>query len=136
MVTKTELHFLLADECHTHALSRDTMYLRLDGQVYFYRRFFCDAVKPQGCIPWPVWPLRGINKTAWGAKLILTADGLVHHLSCASLGQLLMAQHYHFCLNPPMAPHLPPPPTPPQSTLLQSLKNYLKNQGRSNSLQL
>ena len=116
------------DECHTHALPRDTMHLRIVGQVCFYRRLFCDAVKPQGCISWPVWPLRGINKTAWGAKLILTA-GLVHHSSCASLGHLLMAQHCHFCLgvcfSPPTAPHPPQPPTHPlytQSALLQTLK--------------
>ena len=118
MVTNTEIHFMPVDECHTHALPRDTMHLRIVGQVCFYGRLFCDAVKPQGCISWPVWPLRGINKTAWGAKLILTA-GLVHHSSCASLGHLLMAQHCHFCLgvcfSPPTAPHPPPPPTPPPS---------------------
>ena len=119
MVTNTEIHFMPVDECHTHALPRDTMHLRIVGQVCFYRRLFCDAVKPQGRISWPVWPLRGINKTAWGAKLILTA-GLVHHSSCASLGHLLMAQHCHFCLGvcrlwpaygSPPAPtaHLPPP---------------------------
>ena len=117
MVTNTEIHLLPVDECHTHALSRDAMHLRLDGQVCFYRWLFCDTVKPRGCISWPVWPLRGINKTAWGAKLILTAN-LVCHSSCASLGHLLMAQHCHFCLNfcfsPPMAPHPPHPfPTRP-----------------------
>ena len=112
MVTNTEIHFMPVDECHTHAQPRDTMHLRIVGQVCFYRRLFCDAVKPQGCISWPVWPLRGINKTALGAKLILTA-GLVHHSGCASLGHLLMAQHCHFCLgvcfSPPTAPQ---PPTP------------------------
>ena len=74
------------------------MHLRLDGQVYFYRWLFCDALKPRGCISLLVWPLRGINKTAWGTKLILTAD-LVYHSNCASLGHLLMAQHCHFCSN-------------------------------------
>ena len=44
MVTNTEIHFLPVDECHTHALPRDTMHLRLDGQVCFYRRLFCHAV--------------------------------------------------------------------------------------------
>ena len=38
--------------------------------------------------------LRVINKTAWGAKLILTAD-LSYPVSCVSLGHLLMAQYYH-----------------------------------------
>ena len=115
MATNTEIHFLPVGECHTHALSRDTMHLRLDGQVCFYRRLFCDAVKPRGLISWPVWPLRGINKAAWGAKLILTAY-LVHHSSCASLSHLLMAQHCHFCLNvcfsPLMGPHHLPPTQP------------------------
>ena len=40
------------------------------------------AAKPQG---WPMRPLRGINKTAWCAKLILTAD-LVCQVRCARLG--------------------------------------------------
>ena len=39
----------------------------------------------------PAWPLRGINKTAWGTKLILMAD-LAYPVSCASLSHLVMAQ--------------------------------------------
>ena len=97
-VTNTEIHFLPVDESHTHTLSRDTKHLSVDGQVCFCRWQFSNAAKPQGCISWPVWPLRGINKTAWGAKLILTAD-LVYQVSCASLGHLLMAQHCHLCVN-------------------------------------
>ena len=118
MGTNTEIHFLPVDESHTHALSRDTKHLSLDGQICFFRRLFSDAVKPRGCISWPVWPLRGINKTAWGAKLILTA-GLAYPVSCACLGHLLMAQHGHLCLSvcfsPPLASHPPPshPPTHP-----------------------
>ena len=118
VVTNTEIHFLPVDESHTHALSRDTKHLSLDGQVCFCRRLFSDDAKPRGYILWPVRPLRGINKTAWGAKLILTA-GLVYQVSCARLGHPLMAQHCHLCLNvcfsPPTAPHPPLPPTPPPS---------------------
>ena len=110
-------------ESHTHALSKipstRSKHQALDGQVCFYRWFFSDAVKPLGCISWPVWLLRGINKTAWGAKLILTAD-LAIPVSCVSLGHLLMAQHCHlclsFCFSPPTAPNPPPPPTPPPPT--------------------
>ena len=86
----TEIHFLPVDESHTHALFRDTKHSRLDGRVCFYRRLFSNAFKPQGCLSWPLWPLRGINKTAWGAKLILTAD-LAYPGSCAGLGHLLIA---------------------------------------------
>ena len=43
MGTHTEIHFLPADESHTHALSRDTKHLRLDGQVCFFRQLFSDA---------------------------------------------------------------------------------------------
>ena len=88
---------------------------------------FCDALKPRGCIPWPVWPLRGINKTALGAKLILTAD-LAYHSSCASLGNLLMVQQCHFslnvCLSPPTAPHPPPPPSHPPTPYRLNLRYY------------
>ena len=116
MGTITEIHFLPVDESHTHALSRDTKHLietRWPGLLS--QVAFSDAVKPRGCISWPVWPLRGINKTAWGANLILTA-GLAHPVSCASLGHLLMAQHCHFCssvcFSLPTVPHPPPLPTP------------------------
>ena len=112
VVTNTEFHFLPVDENRTHALFRDNKHLSLDGQVCFCRQLFSDAVKPRGCISWHVWPLRGINKTAWGSKLILTAD-LVYKVR---LGHLLMAQHCHLCLNvcfsPPTAAHPPPQPTP------------------------
>ena len=37
---------------------------------------FFNAVKVLGCILWPVWPLRGINRTVWDAKLLLTAGWL------------------------------------------------------------
>ena len=82
MDTNIEIHFLPVDKSHTHALFRDTKHLRLDGRVCFYRQLFSDAVKPRGWLSWPLWPLRGINKTAWGAKLILTA-GLAYPVSCA-----------------------------------------------------
>ena len=117
--TNTEIYFLPVDESHTHALFRDTKHLRLDGRVCFYRRLFfrrCQTTR----VPFlALWPLRGINKTAWAAKLILTA-GLTYPMSCASLGHLLMAKHcplsLSVCFTPPTAPHLPPPPTPPPPT--------------------
>ena len=46
MGSNTEIHFLSVDSSHTHALSKDTNRLRLDGQVCFYRRLFSGAVKP------------------------------------------------------------------------------------------
>ena len=135
VVTNTKIHFLPVDESHTHALSRDTKHLSLDGQVCFCRRLFSDNAKPRGCISWPVWPLRGINKTAWGTKLILMAD-LVYQVSCARLGHPLMAQHCHLCLNvcfnPPTAPR---PPSIDSICVITAVKiSYLNNQGRSNGL--
>ena len=116
MGTNTEIHFLPVDESHTHALSRNNKHLRLDGQVCFFRWLFSDAVKPRGCISWPVWPLRGINKTAWGAKLILTA-GLAYPVGCASLGHHSTAICvWVFALARlwlPTHPRLPPPPPTP-----------------------
>ena len=111
-------------------------------QAAFFRRCKTTRVHFMTCVA-----LRGINKTAWGAKLILTA-GLAYPVNCASLGHLLTAQHCHLCLNicfsPPTAPHPPPQPTPPPPTrpppidsirvITAVQKNCLKNQRRSNSL--
>ena len=72
-VTITEIHFLPVHKSYTHVLSRDPKHLMLDSQVCFYRWLFSNAVKPRGCISWHVWPQWGINKTAWGAKLLLMA---------------------------------------------------------------
>ena len=55
-------------------------------QVAFFQR--CQTTRVLS-----LWPLRGINKTAWGAKLILTAD-LAYPVSCAGLGHLLTILHY------------------------------------------
>ena len=127
MGTNTEIQFLPVDESHTHAISRDTKHLRLDGRVCFFRQLFSDTVKPRRCISWPLWPLRGINKTAWGAKLILTA-GLGYPVSCASLGHLLMAQHCHLCVSvcfsPPSASH-PPPPSPIRPPPIDSIRDII-----------
>ena len=92
-------------------------------------------------LSWPLWPLRGINKTAWAAKLVLMA-GLTYPVSCASLGHLLMANlcplSLNVCFTPPTAPQPPPTPTPPPPThpppidsirvITEIEKNHLKNQ--------
>ena len=60
-------------------------------------------------------PLVGINRTAWGTKLLLTAV-LAWLVGCISLCHKLRAQTFaYLCLNgcftPPLAPHsLPPHP--------------------------
>ena len=65
-----------------------------------------------------VWPLRGINKTAWGAKLILTAD-LAYPVNCAcQSGSPTDGTALRFvCFSPYTAPHPPSPPLPPAHTL-------------------
>ena len=40
IVTNIEIHFLPVDESHTCALSGDTIHLRLDSQVCFYKQLF------------------------------------------------------------------------------------------------
>ena len=133
IVKNTEIHFLPIDE-HTHALSRDTKHLSLDGRVCFCRRLFSNTPKPRGCISWPMWPLRGINKTAWGAKLILMTD-LVYQVSCARLGLLLMAQHCHLCLRMFALTRLRLPiPYRLNPRYYSRRKNCLKKQGRTNGL--
>ena len=62
-------------------------------------RLFPDAVKTMSRVHFMACVvLRGINKTAWGAKLILTTD-LANPVSFASLSHLMMAQHCHLCFN-------------------------------------
>ena len=61
--------------------------------------------------------LRGINRTAWGTRLLLTPV-LASFVDCVSLSHTLKAQHCSLslngCFNPPSASHpLPPPPHPP-----------------------
>ena len=138
--TDTEIHFLPVDESHTHALFRDTKHLRLDGQVCFYRRLFSDTVKPRGYLSWPLWSLRGINKTAWGAKLILTSD-LAYPLSCAGLGHLLMVKHCPLSLNAyfthlrlPTRPHHPSHPPPIDS--IRDITVVEKNTSKTRGIQI
>ena len=45
--TSTEFHFWSVRESYTHALPRNTKYLKIDGQVCFHRQLFTDAVKPR-----------------------------------------------------------------------------------------
>ena len=61
IATITDIHFLTVRESCTHALSRNTKYLIIDGQVCFYRRLFTDAIKPSGCISWLWRALIGLH---------------------------------------------------------------------------
>ena len=147
VVTNTEIHFLPVDESHTHALSRDTKHLSLDGQVCFFRRLFSDDAKPRGCISWPVRPLRGINKTAWVPNWFwrqtwstrwVVPGWVTHwwHSTAICVWMFALA-----CLRLPTRPHRPPHPPPTRPPPIDSIrvitavqKNCLKNQRRSNSL--
>ena len=135
IVTNTESIFVCRRKSHSCTIQRHQA-LKTRWPGLLLQVAFSDAVKPRGYISWPVWwPLRGFNKTAWGAKLILTGD-LASPVSCASLDHLLMAQHCHMCFSacfsPPTAPH--PPPIDSISDITTVEKPYLKNQGHSNSL--
>ena len=59
--SSTVFHFLSVRKSYTHALPRNTKYLTIDGQFYFHRWLFTDAVKPQGCISWPWGALIGLH---------------------------------------------------------------------------
>ena len=60
--------------------------------------------------------LRGINRTAWGTKLLHTAVS-ASLVDCISLCHILKAQHCFLglngCFNPPTAPTRPTPSHPP-----------------------
>ena len=112
IATITDIHFLPVPESYTHALPRNTKYLIIDGQVCFYRRLFTNAVKPPGTRV-HFMALEGINRTAWGTSLLLTAV-LASLVDSTSLCPMLRAQHCclspNGCFSSPSASH--PPPTP------------------------
>ena len=59
--TSTEIQFLSIGERCTHALTRNTKYLAIDGQVCFYRQLFANAVKPRRCMSWSWGALIGLH---------------------------------------------------------------------------
>ena len=106
IVTITDIHFLPVRESCTHTLPRNTKYLiirRWPGlllQMAFYRS--CQTTRVH------FMALEGINRTAWGTRLLLTAV-LASLVDSTSLCPMLRAQHC--CLspngyfNPPSASH-------------------------------
>ena len=111
IVTITDIHFLPVRESCTHALPRNTKYVldhRWPGlllQMAFYR--CCQTTRVH------FMALEGINRTAWGTRLLLTAV-LASLVDSTSLCPILRAQHCclspNGCFNPPSASHPPPPP--------------------------
>ena len=91
--------------------------------------------------------LEGINRTAWGTRLLLTAV-LASLVDSTSLCPILRAQHCclspNGCFSPPSASHPPlPPPHPPPARpppidsirdITGTEKNHPKNQQHSSSL--
>jgi len=67
--TRIEIHFIAYCNSHTCALSTHNNKTGIDKQVCFYRRLVVDTFKSQGTIMYPVRPLRGINRVAWGLIL-------------------------------------------------------------------
>ena len=105
-------------ERYIHALSRNTTKLlnhrwqSLFLQTAFYR--CCETTR----VHFMVLGRRGVNRTARGTRLLLTAV-LASLVDCISSchDHLLKAQHCslgpNWCFIPPSAPHPPPPSTPP-----------------------
>ena len=89
--------------------------------------------------------LEGINRTAWGTRLLLTAV-LASLVDSTSLCPILRAQHCclspNGCFNPPSASHPPPTPLPPARPppinsirdITGTEKTIQKNQQHSSSL--
>ena len=85
--------------------------------------------------------LSGINRTAWGTKLLLTPV-LASFVDCIDLYHTLKEQHRSLilngCFNPPSTSHLSPSPAqPPPIDSIREItgagKNHLKNQQHLNS---
>ena len=114
IVTITDIHFLPVRESCTHALytqKHQVLDHRWPGlllQTAFYR--CCQTTKVHFIA------LEGINRTAWGTRLLLTAV-LASLVDSTSLCPMLRAQHCclgpNGCFGPPSASHPPPPPPHP-----------------------
>ena len=87
---------------YTHALSKNAKHLTIDCQMCFYRWLFADVVKPPQCILCPLWPVRGINRTAW-----IVPD----YRSPTNSTALCLCPNG--CFTPPLTPHPPSTSTSP-----------------------
>ena len=100
--------------------------------------FFLTLSNHKGAFRGLCGPLRSINKTAWGPKLILMAD-LAYPVSCTSLGHLLMAKHcplsLNVCFNPLKAPH-PPPTRPPPIDPIRDITAVEKTTSKTRGIQI
>ena len=125
MCTSTVFHFLFVRESTTQKHQvLDDRWPGLLSQMAFYR--CCQTTRMNFSA------LRGINRTGWGTKLLLTAV-LAHPVDCISSGLMLNAQHCcsspNGCFSLPSDFHPPPPPPtrpPPQSMILQAVEKLSK----------
>ena len=131
----TEVHLLPVHERYIHA-QHQVLDDRLPGlllQTAFYRCYETTRVH--------FMILRGINRTAWGTRLLLTPV-LASFVDCVGLCHTLKAQYCSLslngCFNPPSASHPPPSTRPPPIDSICDItgteKNHLKNQQHSSSL--
>ena len=84
----------------------------------------------------------GINRTAWGTRLLLTAV-LASLVDSTSLCPILRAQHCclgpNGCFNPPSASHPPlPPPHPPPAhpPPIDSIRDIIGTEKNPSSIQV
>ena len=131
IATITDIHFLPVRECCTHALHR---WPGLLLQTAFYR--CCQTTRVH------FMALEGINRTAWGTRLLLTAV-LASLVDSTSLCPILRAQHCclspNGCFNPPSASHPPPHPPPAHPPPIDSIRDITsteKNHPKTSSIQV
>ena len=60
--TRTKFHFISIHESYTYALSKNTKYLAMDGQVCVHRWVSYDTIEPQGYTTGLLLPPRSINR--------------------------------------------------------------------------
>ena len=141
--TSTEIQFLSISERYTHALSRNTKYLAIDGQVCFYRQLFADAVKPRRCMSWSWGVLIGLHGVPnCSSQQSGLPSGLYQFTSLTEGTALLFESEWvlYPAFGSPPAPTTHPTPLPPthplknQSVILQELKKPSKNQQHPSSL--
>ena len=90
--TRAEIHFIPSYECYTHALSRNTKYLAMDGQVCFHRWLSYNTVSHCHTTRIYYQPIINSNPRGTSCRLLLMAF-LAYCVDCVCQCHTLNTYH-------------------------------------------